>query len=133
MYILFWWWCYCYYTHCCTEILTVAKDIWTASPLIQSEPEVTQSIQKIGFFLRYTKYVQSVCACTRTRMACLCTGMCGCECGQITILAISVYCVLLWHWLGVDIGRGNMYFLWVNVTSCHSPLWSARGIFDSCF
>ena len=112
MHILFWWWC-CY-THYCTEILAVTKDIWTAStasPLIQSEPEVTQSIQNIGFLFpkkkKYTKYVHCVCVCV---CACLCTCMCGCKCDQITVLAISVYCVILRRWFGVDIGKGNIFF-----------------------
>jgi hypothetical protein len=52
--------------------------------------------------------------CVRARArahACMCTCKCGCKCGQITVLAISVYCVILRRWLGVDIGKGNVYFL----------------------
>jgi len=51
-------------------------------------------------------YIVCVCVC-----ACLCTCMCGCKCDQITVLAISVYCVILRRWLGVDIGKGNIFFL----------------------
>ena len=35
-------------------------------------------------------YIVCVCVC-----ACLCTCMCGCKCDQITVLAISVYCVII--------------------------------------
>jgi hypothetical protein len=83
-----------------------------------------------------------VCVCVRVRAhvcvhACMCTCMCGCKYGQINVLAISVYCVILRHWLGVDIGKETYVFYEWNMFitekySSRSLLWSARGNLNSC-